>query len=84
MSGRLYTESPWARQAFTRDERLAIEAALPDGVRVVVTCNASHSKYRLQAYRVFSPDPLSTFEAVGDPVAAARLMADVLAAEAVA
>lgn len=85
MSGRLDCASPWARQAFTREERLEIEAALPDGIRVVVTCNGSHSRYTLRAYRNFATtrEPLSVFAEVRDPVAAARRMAGVLAAEAV-
>jgi hypothetical protein len=85
MSGRLDPASPWARQAFTREERLEIEAALPDGIRVVVTCNGSHSRYTLEAYRSWATterQPVSSFVDVRDPVAAARTMASVLSAEA--
>jgi hypothetical protein len=80
MSGRLDPASPWARQAFTPEDRADIEAILPDGVRVVVTCSADHRRYTLRAWQ--GKELVLTYGEMRDPVRAARLLADVLAVEA--
>lgn len=51
MTGRLRPLSPWSRQAFTPIDKADIEGKIPDGLRIEVTCNAAHDRYRLRAYR---------------------------------
>ena len=70
----------YARAAFTAEERAEIASLLPPDIRLVVSSPTSRGSFTLRAWR--GDELVSTYERMRDPVAAARLMAGVLSAEA--
>jgi hypothetical protein len=76
--GRLELASPWARQAFTGEDRAVTEALIPADIRIVVTVSADHRRYHFSAYR--GHELVLRWNDRYSPVYAAGLMAQQLAA----
>lgn len=78
--GRLSLPSPWARQAFTAEDRAVTEALIPANHWIVVTVSADHRRYHLSGWLAGEPDQLVLrWEDRYSPVYAAGLMAQRLA-----
>lgn len=77
--GRLSLPSPWARQAFTAEDRAVTEALIPDGHWIMVTVSADHRRYHLSGWRRSAADDTDQlvlrWEDRYSPVYAAGLMA---------
>lgn len=83
-TSRLGLPTPWGQAAFTDEQVAEIHALIPDGLRIVVTAwNGKAGIYNVRAYDR-QGNNVSTFEGQRDAYGAARKMARVLQAEAVA
>lgn len=83
-TAKLGLPTPWGQAAFTDEQFAEVDALIPDGFRIVVTAwNGKAGLFNVRAWDRMGVN-VSTFEAMRDPVSAARTMAQVLAAEVAA